>query len=150
MAASAWGIYNEFKRYLGTADFDMGADIFRINLHQTASNAATLTLSIISEVTNEVASGNGYSTSGKTLSATTWATGDSAAQVRFDATAVIWTATGGTIPNVRFAVVYKSGASASKHKLVCFSALSTAQFTVSQGNTLTITPAVNDGLFELA
>lgn len=146
MAAGAWTFYNEFKKYLGSASVNLSGQ-FRIQLHTSASNAATATLSIISEVTNEVSEANGYSSSGKALTET-WATGASASEFRFDATAVIWTATGGNISNIKFAVVWASGASAGARKLVCYSQLSTSQFTVTTGNTLTITPSAN-GIFEL-
>ena len=63
---------------------------------------------------------------------------------RFDSTAVVWTATGGTIANIKYAVVYQSGG-----KLVCFSKLTTAQFTLAEDNTLTVTPSAS-GIFELA
>jgi len=148
MAASAWEFYNEFKHYMATADIDLSANIFRITLHTSASNADTDTLSIYNEVNNEVTEANGYSSSGKTLSATTWAQGASAKEQRFDSTAVVWTATGGNIANVRYAVVAVSAGTSAARKLVCRAALSTAQFNVTDGNTLTITPSAN-GLFEL-
>lgn len=146
MAVGAWTFYNEAKKYLGNGDLQMDGQ-FRIGLYTSASNAATATLSIVSEVTNEIADGNGYSTSGKALTET-WGTGASASEFRFDATAVIWTATGGNIANIKFAVIWASGASAGARKLVCYSQLSTSQFTVTTGNTLTITPSAN-GIFEL-
>lgn len=146
MAVGAWTFYNEFKKYLGKADIDLDLN-FRIQLHTSASNAATATLSVIGSVSSEVTSGNGYSSSGKALTKT-WATGASASEFRFDATAVIWTATGGAINNVKFAVIWASGASALARKLVCYSQLSTAQFNVTTGNTLTLTPSAN-GIFEL-
>ena len=145
-AVGAWTFYNEFKKYLGNGDAQMDGQ-FRMSLFTSASNAATGTLSTISEVTNEIADGNGYSTSGKALTET-WGTGASASEFRFDATAVIWTATGGNIANIKFAVIWASGASAGARKLVCYSQLSTSQFTVTTGNTLTITPSAN-GIFEL-
>ena len=147
MAVGAWTIYNEFKKYLcsGTV-LDMSGQ-FRIGLYTSASNAATLTLSILSELTNELADGNGYSTSGKALTET-FGTGASASEFRFDSTAVIWTATGGSLANIKYAVIWASGASAAARKLVCYSQLSTAQFTVTIGNTLTITPSAN-GIWEL-
>lgn len=146
MAVGAWVIYNEAKKYLGTASLNMSGQ-FRIGLYTSASNAATATLSTLSELTNEVTEANGYSSSGKALTET-WGTGASASEFRFDATAVIWTATGGNIANIKFAVIWASGASAGARKLVCYSQLSTAQFTVTTGNTLTITPSAS-GIFEL-
>ncbi len=145
-AVGAWTFYNEFKKYLGAGDAQMDNQ-FRISLFTSASNAATATLSTISEVTNEVTEANGYSSSGKAL-VESWGTGASASEFRFNASPVVWTATGGSISNIKFAVIWQSGASAGARKLVCYSQLSTAQFTVTIGNTLTITPSAN-GIFEL-
>ena len=150
MAASAWAFYNKFKEYVGDGTIDLDNDVFLMGLYTSASNAATDTLSTRGQITNEVANGNGYATGGKTLSAVTWASGASAGEMRFDCTAKIWSASGGTIPNVRYAVIYdnSTGTSAGDRKIMCRSALSTAQFTVTDGNTLTVTPSAN-GIFEL-
>jgi hypothetical protein len=119
-----------------------------MGLYTSASNAATATLSRHSEVTNEVTEGNGYSSSGKALTGVTWTAGASASEMRLDCTALIWTATGGNIANIKYAVIFIEGASANARKLLCYSTLSTSQFTVTTGNTLTITPSAN-GIFEL-
>jgi hypothetical protein len=148
MAAGAWTFYNEFKRKLGNAEVDLDGITWRMTLHTSASNAATATLSVYGSVTTEVTEANGYSSSGRALTGVTWATGASASEYRFDCTALIWTATGGTIPNVRYAVIWATGASALLRHLMAYSALSTAQFTVGTGNTLTVTPSAN-GVFEL-
>lgn len=148
MAAGAWKFYNETKRHLGIGGFDFAGGIFYMMLVTPASNAATLTLSNKSEITNEIAAGNGYTANGKTLSAPLWITGASVGEYRFDATEVIWTATGGNLPasasNINFAVIYQSGG-----LLLCFSTLSTSNFNVTSGNTLTVTPNVSGGVFEL-
>ncbi len=147
MAAGAWVIYNEAKKYLMQGDIDLNAATIRMGLYTSASNAATATLSRHDQVTNEVTEANGYSSSGKALTYT-WTAGASASEYRFDATAIIWTATGGNIANVKFAVIFQEGASAGARKLLAYSQLSTGQFTITTGNTLTITPSAN-GIFEL-
>ena len=92
---------------------------------------------------SQVGSGNGYTTGGASVTARTWAS-VATDQYRFDSTAVVWTATGGAIANIKYAVVYQAGG-----KLVCFSKLSTSQFTLAEDNTLTVTPSAS-GIFELA
>ena len=148
MAVGAWTFYNEFKKYMADGTLDLDGTTFRISMFTSASNAATATLSVVGSLTNELTEANGYSSSGKQLSAVTWAAGASASEMRFDSTAKIWTATGGTISNIKFAVIWAAGASAGARKLVCYSQLSTAQFNVTSGNTITITPSAN-GIFEL-
>lgn len=147
-AAGAWTFYNEGKKYLMSGDIDLNTDTFKMGLFTSASNAATATLSVKGSVSNEVTEANGYSSSGKALTGVTWTAGASASEMRFDCTALIWSANGGNIANVKFAVIWKQGASAGGHKLLCYSQLSTSQFTVTTGNTLTITPSAN-GIFEL-
>ena len=150
MAASAWVFYNMFKEYALDGTIDLDTDVFGIALFTSASNAATATLSLRSQVTNEVASANGYAIGGKTISAVTWGSGASVSEKRWDGTTKIWSASGGNISAVRYAVLYdiSTGASAGAQKLVQYAALSTAQFSVSIGNTLTVTPSAN-GFFEL-
>jgi hypothetical protein len=104
MAAGAWVVFNEAKKYIGNATLSL-ATPKRITLHTSASNAATATLSIYSELTNEVTSGNGYSS--------------------------------GSIANIKFAVISNVSGGASG-KLLCRSTLTSSQFTLSSGNTLTL------------
>ena len=147
MAAAAWSFYNSFREHLGTAAMNLTGttDGFYMALHTSAASALvnTATLSTQASLANEVASGNGYTTGGASVTSRTWAAGASAGVFRWDSTAVVWTATGGTIANVKYAVIYLSGG-----KLVCFSKLTTSQFTLADANTLTVTPS-SSGIFEL-
>ena len=147
MAATAWAFYNSFREKLGEGDFDLsGTGVnFTMSLHTSAAsaNATNAVLSTYASIANEVANGNGYTTGGKSVSGSTWAAGASAGVFRFDSTAVVWTATGGDVDSVKFAIIYQSGG-----KLVCYSKLSTSQFNLTQDNTLTVTPSAN-GIFEL-
>jgi len=150
MAAQAWIIYNKFREYMADNTIDLDGDTFMLALFTSASNAAIATLSTRSQVTNEVSAANGYAAGGKSLLGITWAEGASAGVMRFDATATIWSASGGSIVNAKFAVLYDltTGASAGVQRLVASSQLSTSQFTVTDGNTLTVTPSAT-GIFEL-
>lgn len=148
MAVQAFKFYEMAREYIGDNTIDLDGSIFRISLYQSSSNFATDTSSVRSQITNEVVDGNGYSTSGKTLSATTWITGASGNVRRFDSTAVIWTATGGAIANIKAFVVWISAAAVANEKLLGYASLTSTQFTLASGNTLTLTPPA-DGLFEL-
>lgn len=142
MAAGAWTFYNAAKKHLMDATLDLDAAGWRMSLYTSASNAATLTLSTLAAVTNQVAEQFGYSSSGKPMTGVTWGTGASATEMRFDSTAVVWTATGGSISAAKYAVIWQGTL------LLCYSQLSTTQFSVTSGNTLTVTPSAN-GIFEL-
>jgi len=149
MAAGAWTFYHLAKKHLMDGSIDLDTDTFRMGLYTSASNAlSAANLSVVGSVTGEVTEGFGYSSSGKALTGVTWGTGASASEMRFDSTAVVWSASGGNIANVKYAVISKVGASAGARKLLCYSQLSSSQFTVTSGNTLTVTPSAN-GIFEL-
>ena len=80
---------------------------FKVTLHTSASNAATLTNAVYADLTNELATGFGYTSGGGTLASvtlTTVTTNDS----MFDAADFVWTASGGSIPAWRFAVIRRS------------------------------------------
>lgn len=147
MAATAWSFYNSFREYLGNGQFDLDGTGtgFYMALHTSAAsaNVNTKTLSTQASLGNEVSNGNGYATGGASVTARTWAS-VATDKYRFDSTACVWTATGGTIANIKYAVIYQAGG-----KLVCFSRLTTSQFTLAQDNTLTVTPSAS-GIFELA
>ncbi len=139
MAAGAFTFYNKAKKKIGNGSISLAATVFRMSLVTSASNFATATLSTFASLTNEIADGNGYSTSGKALTGEVWTVGASAASYKWDAADPIWTASGGNIANIKAAVIWLSAASAGGRHLVAYSQLSTSQFTLSTGNTMTIT-----------
>lgn len=144
MAATSWAFYDKAKEYIGDGTIDLDTDVFYIALFLSSSNASTATLTALASVSNQVASGNGYTAGGRQLSAVTWGSGASAGQRKWDSTAKIWTASGGTISGIKYAVIYASG-----NQLLCWSKLSTSAFSVTDTNTLTVTPAAT-GIFTLA
>ena len=146
MAAQAWTVYNRAKEYIGDNTIDMDDAIFKMALFKSTSNAATLTLLSLAQVTDEVNASWGYTTGGKTCSAHTWQSGTSAKATQFDHTAVFWSANGGTITSIQFAVIYQSGGA---NELLCFSSLSSAIFAVTDTNRLTVTPHDGSGVFEM-
>lgn len=138
MAAQAWKLYNKAKRKIGSATLNLTSTAFRITLHTSASNFATATLTIYNELTNEVTEANGYSSSGKALTSEVWTVGASAGVYKFDVGDPIWTATGGTIPNIKGAVIWISAAASASRFLLVRASLTSAQFTLASGNTLTL------------
>ena len=112
MAATAWSFYNSFREYIGNGQFDLdGTSVgFYLSLHTSAgsTNVNNAALSTYASLGSEVANGNGYTTLGASVTSRTWAS-VATDKYRFDSTAVVWTATGGTIANIKYAVVYQSG-----------------------------------------
>jgi hypothetical protein len=137
MAAQAFQLYNAAKKKIANKTISL-AGPFRMTLHTSGSNAATLTLGLYGSLTNEVAEGNGYSSSGKALTGVVWTVGASAKSFKLDFDDITFTATGGTIPNIKFAAVWVSGASAGARHLLCRTSLTSNQFTLSLNNTVTI------------
>ena len=149
MAATAWAFWDRAKHRICNGDINLSAGPFRLALYSTAASGSinTDSLTIQSEIGSECSGGN-YPAGGLTLSGVTWTAGASAGQQAFDCSDPVFTASGSAISNVRFGVIVRSIGATSGY-LLCWSALSTAQFDVTTGNTLTI-QMNNNGIFTLA
>jgi hypothetical protein len=153
MAATAWQLYNDGKRYIGNGTIELGVSNFKMALFRTSASALinNLTLSTFGSLSSEISATGGYTAGGKALVPGTgqWTVGASATQMKFTYSTVglTFTASGAPLTNVRYAVIYKDGVG-SAAKLLCFCALSSAQFTVVSPNTLTVLPAAT-GVFTL-
>jgi len=139
MAAGAWTVYNLAKKKIGNSTLNLASTAFRVSLFTSASSGAgNSARGVISSLDDEIADGNGYSTSGKALTSEVWTVGASNSQYKFDASDVVWTATGGSIAGIKYAVIWLSGTSAGNRHLLCYSQLTSSAFTLSSGNTLTL------------
>ena len=155
MAASAWQLYNEAKKYIGNGTIKLGAGVttkFYMQLHTSASNASTFTLSVSNSVNNQVAATGGYVAGGRALVPDTglWIVNPAnAKQMKFTMSAIgiAFTASGANIANIKFAVL-RNSVSSGVGKVLCWCKLSSSQFTVATPNTLTVLPAAT-GIFTL-
>ena len=151
MAAGKWKLYESAKEYLADGTFDLDDTTnWKMALFLSTSNADTLSAGdIFSELTNEHANGNGYTTGGEAITGVTWA--QSGGTATFDCDNVVWTAATGDIV-ARFAVIYKDATVNTIVKpILCVSLLDTtpANVTATDGNTLTV--AINaSGVFTLS
>jgi len=152
MAASAWQLYNSAKSHIGNGTITLGAGVFKMVLAKAASNASTFTLSVFGSLTNEVAAAGGYVAGGRDLLPATgkWIQGASAKQQQFTISSVglAFTASGASIVDIKYAIIRNSVSSAASGKLLCWCQLSSANFTVTSPNTLTVLPAAT-GIFTL-
>jgi hypothetical protein len=159
MAAGTWKIYAKAKKYLanGTIKLGTGGDDFRMALLRNSATALGIaTLSTRSTWNSiraaEISALGGYAQHGRALGPTTghWTVGASAKQYKFSYTTagLIFTASGATLKNIRFAVIMNS-LTASTGRLLCFCTLSSSAFSITSPNTLTILPAAT-GVFTLA
>ena len=154
MAASAWQLYNEAKKYIGNGTITLGAGVFKMVLAKAASNASTFTLSAYSEITNEIAGSagtNGYIQGGRNLVPATaqWTVGASAKQMKFTMSSIglAFTASGASLVDIKYAIL-RNSTGTTAGRLLCWCQLSSANFTVASPNTLTVLPAAT-GIFTL-
>lgn len=126
--------YNSFRKLLGDGTIDLDTDTFKVAL-LSSSYTFDATDTVLTDLTGELSTANGYTSGGATLSNVSWT--QSTDTVTFDADDVVWTASGGSIA-ARFAVIYDDTASDS---LVACVLLDTtpADVTATDGNTLTLT-----------
>lgn len=140
MAASKWQIYNEAKKYLLTADLDLNSTAVRVKLlagtkSAAVSNYTRSTFASLTHITTNL------KTAVKSLPGILVTAGASAKEIKFDSTAMLFSASGGTVTSIQYAVIGISGG-----KALAWSKLSSAVFSLTAGNVLTITPNAS-GLF---
>jgi len=133
MAATRWKLYNAAKLGIGNGLIDLDSHTFKCSLYTASSNANTLTNTVLANLTNEVANGNGYTTGGVTLTGVTWT--NSSGTITFDCADPSWTASGAGF-TARYAVIYDL--SAAGQALLCVCALDSVNVTVVAGNELQI------------
>ena len=143
-APGKWKLYEKANLRLadGTFDMDNAALGLTMALFLSTSNANTLSVGtgVYGDLTNEHANANGYTTGGQALTGEGWTNSGSVASAA--ASAVVWTASGGSIV-ARFAVIYCNATVNTIVKpLLCVSLLDTApaDVTATNSNTFTVTP----------
>ena len=155
MAASAWTVFNEYRKWIVDGTIDHPTTVVDLHLFTTASSATITddTNSTLGSIASEVASVvNSYSQSGIAIT-DTWLTGDSIGQMRYDMSDIIVTASGANIVDIRYALLVARTEDSGKNtlnKVMMRAALTATQFTLNDGSTLTIATPANDGIFELS
>lgn len=146
MAAGNWIVFNRAKLKLANGTFDLDTNPFFMALTTSAqvldaTFVGTSTDCRYSDLTAEVANGGGYTTGGKTLTAT-WT--QSTGTITFDVDDQAWTSS--TI-TAKYAVIYANN---TNDDLLCVVDLDTGGGSVSTtAGTLTITINAS-GVFTLA
>ena len=136
MPAGNWIMYNIARMYIGDGVMDMDNDTFKCSLHSATYTPNAETHTNYADLTNEVASGNGYTTAGDALTSVTWT--QSTTTVTFDAADPAWTASGADVGPFRYAVIYDDTVTTPEaDPLVCYCDLG-SNITILDGNTFTI------------
>lgn len=155
MAIGTWKVYARAKKYIGNGTITLGAGVFKMSLHKTSASAninVLSTRSTFASIGSEISARGGYVAAGRNLAPATgsWSAGASAKQIKFSYSTigVVFTASGSSLINIRYALI-RNSTGAGAGKVLCYCSLSSAQFTVTSPNTLTILPAAT-GVFVLA
>ena len=145
MAASI-SFYNNWKAAI--AEVVPRTATFKVTLH-SSTYTFSAAHNVYADLTNELATANGYTSGGATLASVTW--GQTGGTATFDAADTVWTASGGSIV-ARRAVIRAIGTFNSQvDPLVASVLLDTtpADVTTTAGNTLTLVWNAS-GIFTLA
>lgn len=145
------------KKLIGNGGITLGIGVFKMSLHKTSASAAFSAAmvgnrSTFASIGSEISARGGYVAAGRNVAPATgqWTVGVSAKQYKFTFTAagIVFTASGSSLINIRFAML-RNSTGAGAGKILAFASLSSAQFTITSPNTLTILPAAT-GVFTLA
>ncbi len=133
MAASAWRVYNEAKKFLMTGSIDLDTSAMRMKIVKGTKAAAVsdYTRSTFASLTHATTN---ITTPLRTLTNVAVTAGASAKEIKFDFDDEVWTASGGNLTSIQYAVIGVSNGAA-----LAWCKLSTAAIDVTSGNTLTIT-----------
>jgi hypothetical protein len=153
MAATAWGFFNKAKKQIGAAVIDLdGGGKFRMTLHTSTAkvktSASARPLSSLASIGAQIANQGGYSAGGRTMAGVVWTLQGDPGSVKWDATDLVFTASGANLSGIQFAVIRLSAVALGSGYPICWSKLSTSPFSVTTNNTLTIQFAAA-GIFTL-
>ena len=140
----AWIFFNDAVRRTGLGQFDLSsADAsWKVSLHGITASANLATdVSAFSDIGSEITTG-GYPAGGIPLSGVTWAS-ISAGEFRFDMDNPVFTASGEAMTGIAHVVIRASVTNSTDGYPLCYARLETSNFSVSDGNTLTVNINVN-------
>lgn len=100
--ASSSVFYNSFKRDIARAVDLSSPPTVKVSLHTSTYAPNVSTHAVYADLSNELATANGYTNGGLALSSITWNL--AGATATFSAGNPQWTASGGSIPAFRYAV----------------------------------------------
>lgn len=149
MAASAWVLFDTAKHKFFGGALNLSGNAFAMSLFKTSAGFSAGKASVRGQagIASYAATGGGYTT--KSLTTEAWTQGASAGEQKFDCDNVVWTATGSTITGIRYAVIFDGSAGSNTGALLCYASLTSTQFNVSAGSTVTV-QINNSGVFTLA
>lgn len=136
MAASNWKATDQAKLFMGNGSLDFDANTVKIALY--SSSAAPAVTDTAYSTTNELATANGYTQGGTTVTTSVSAAGSTTTIAQ--TSNAVWTASGGSIA-ARFGRMYVVGTYGGvTNPIIAFCTLDAtpADVTATTGNTLTV------------
>jgi hypothetical protein len=110
VTSGSFKFYNSFREYALDGTIDLDNDTFKVTLHTSTYGALDTTHigdhTVYADLTNELATANGYTNGGLALTGVTWVR--TGATVAFDSDDPVWTITGSSI-TARYYVIRKVG-----------------------------------------
>jgi len=108
MAAGAFTFFDKAGlNFFSATNLLNPANTFKMTLHTSSYTPNDATNEVFADVTNELATANGYTAGGITLTSVTLA--QTSGVTKFTSAAAVWTASGGSIPAWRYGVVRAVG-----------------------------------------
>lgn len=134
--ATTMTFYHSFLGKLGNKEIDLNSDTFKVVLTSSSYTPDASTHDEYADVTNELATANGYTQNTATIASPTW--NGSSGTWTWDGANIAWTASGGAIV-ARYAVIFDD--TATGDPLVAYILLDNtpANVTIPDGTTGTIT-----------
>lgn len=146
MAIGPWQTYEPFVEHQESGVIDLAGDSFRVALFAATSNAGTLTHEEFGNLTNELATGDGYTAGGELVQNVSLTRSGRVLTWTWDP--VVWTASGGTLTAL-YAVIYKDGAAGGLTNPLVAVAEWDPAISADDGETIPITPH-DEGVIVLA
>lgn len=137
MAASIT-FYNNWREAIARGVDLSTPPTYKVTLHTATYTPNATTHAVYADLTNELATANGYTNGGYTLVSPSWT--ESGTVAIMDANDAVWTASGGSI-TARYAVLRVTGTfNTQVDPLIAYILLDTtpADVTATDGNTLTL------------
>ncbi|MEN6605915.1 MAG: hypothetical protein ABFD60_01630 [Bryobacteraceae bacterium] len=150
MAIGNWIMFDKAKQKVWNGGLDLDTDTIKVAFFRTSAALTRASGSIWSQLVGEISATGGYASHGYALAGLSVKAGTSAGQTVFTHAAKVISAVAGALTNIRYAVLVdeSKGTSGGNRPIIGFCALSTAQFTVTSGNTITLNPPT-PGVFDL-
>jgi hypothetical protein len=139
---AAFNKFNQFTKDLVDGIHDFDNHVFKVML----TNTSPVATNTVRANLTEVAAGNGYVAGGAT---TTVTTSTSAGTARVTCSDVVFTATGGAIGPIRFAVLYNDSPSSPADPLIGWFDYGSS-ITLADGETLTVDFDASTGVITIA